>query len=117
MNFSDKTIKTLEFDKICEMLADCAPTDGARSMAISLMPSGDITEVLRRQRRTTDARRLADAKGMPSFGSVKDVSEACERAAKGAMLSTRELLEVARVLRSSRVLVDYLQNNKHLRHS
>ncbi|MBQ9806844.1 MAG: endonuclease MutS2 [Clostridia bacterium] len=113
MNFSDKTIKTLEFDKICEMLADCAPTDGARSMAISLMPSGDITEVLRRQRRTTDARRLADAKGMPSFGSVKDVSEACERAAKGAMLSTRELLEVARVLRSSRVLVDYLQNNKH----
>jgi len=56
---------------------------------------------------------LADAKGMPSFGSVKDVSEACERAAKGAMLSTRELLEVARVLRSSRVLVDYLQNNKH----
>lgn len=113
MNFSDKTIKTLEFDKICEMLADCAPTDGARSMAISLSPSSDITEVLRRQRRTTDARRLADVKGMPSFGSVKDVSEACDRAAKGAMLSTRELLEVARVLRSSRVLVDYLQNNKH----
>lgn len=112
MNFSEKTIKTLEFDKICDMLADCAPTEGAKSMAMCLMPSGDITEVLRRQRRTTDARRLADVKGMPPFGSVKDVSESCERAAKGAMLNTRELLEIARVLRSSRVLVDYLQNNK-----
>ena len=112
MNFSDKTLKTLEFDKICEMLAECAPTEGARSMALCLMPSADITEVLRRQRRTTDARRLSDIKGMPSFGSVKDVSEACERAVKGAMLSTRELLDVAKILRASRVLVDYLQNNK-----
>jgi len=112
MNFSDKTLKTLEFDKICEMLAECAPTEGARSMALCLMPSADIVEVLRRQRRTTDARRLSDIKGMPSFGSVKDVSEACERAVKGAMLSTRELLDIAKILRASRVLVDYLQNNK-----
>ena len=26
MNFTQKTLTTLEFDKICEMLADCAPT-------------------------------------------------------------------------------------------
>ncbi len=112
MSFSEKTLTTLEFDKICLMLADCAPTDGARELAMRLMPASDVTEVLRRLRRTTDARRLCDAKGMPPFGSVKDVSDACERAAKGAMLSTRELLEVGRVLRSARQLVDYLQNNK-----
>ena len=113
MSFSEKTLTTLEFDKICHMLADCAPTEGAQSMAYCLMPSGDITEVLRRLHRTTDARRLCDVKGMPPFGSVKDVSEACERAVKGAMLTTRELLEVARVLRSARGMVDYLNNNKH----
>ena len=112
MSFSEKTLKTLEFDKICHMLADCAPTEGARSMAYCLMPSGDITEVLRRLHRTTDARRLCDVKGMPPFGSVKDVSETCERAVKGAMLTTRELLEVARLLRSARGLVEYLKNNK-----
>ena len=112
MSFTDKTLTTLEFDKICAMLADCAPTEGAKSMALCLMPSGDITEVLRRLHRTTDARRLCDVKGMPPFGSVKDVSDACERAAKGAMLSTRELLEIGRILRSARGLVDYLKNNK-----
>ena len=113
MSFSEKTLITLEFDKICNMLADCAPTEGARELAYCLMPSADVTEVLRRLHRTTDARRLCDVKGMPPFGSVKDVSEACERAVKGAMLTTRELLEVARVLRASRGLVDYLKNNKH----
>ncbi len=112
MSFSEKTLTVLEFDKICRMLADCAPTEGARAMAYRLMPSGDITDVLRRQHRTTDAKRLCDAKGMPSFGSVKDVSEACERAAKGAMLTTRELLEVARILRTTRSLSDYQANNK-----
>ncbi|MBQ7346960.1 MAG: endonuclease MutS2 [Clostridia bacterium] len=112
MSFSEKTLTTLEFDKICNMLADCAPTEGAKSMALCLTPSGDITEVLRRLHRTTDARRLADVKGMPSFGSVKDVSAACERAAKGAMLSTRELLDVARLLHAARALVDYIKINK-----
>ena len=112
MSFSDKTFTTLEFDKICAMLADCAATEGARDMAFRLMPSADIVEVLRRLRRTTDARRLCDVKGRPPFGSVKDVSAACERAAKGAMLSTRELLEIARVLRAARALVDYLNQNK-----
>ncbi|MBQ8416141.1 MAG: endonuclease MutS2, partial [Clostridia bacterium] len=112
MKFSDKTLKTLEFDKICAMLADCAPTEGARGMALRLTPAWDVTEVLRRQRRTTDAKRLYDVKGMPPFGSPTDVSESCERAAKGAMLSTRELLEVGRILRSARGLTDYIKNNK-----
>ncbi|MBO5294630.1 MAG: endonuclease MutS2 [Clostridia bacterium] len=112
MSFSEKTLITLEFDKIRAMLADCAPTEGARAEAICLTPSGDTVEVLRRLRRTTDARRLADVKGMPPFGSAKDVSAAAERAAKGAMLSTRELLEVARLLHSARALVDYIKINK-----
>ncbi|MBQ9784538.1 MAG: endonuclease MutS2 [Clostridia bacterium] len=112
MNFSEKTLNTLEFDKICAMLADCAPTEGARAKAYRLTPTDDVTDVLRRLRRTTDARKLSDIKGMPPFGSVSDVSEACERAAKGAMLSTRELLEVGRLLHSARALSDYIKINK-----
>ena len=112
MNFSLKTLTTLEFDKICAMLAECAPTQGAKDRALALMPSGDATVVLRRLRRTTDARRLCDVKGQPPFGSVTDISDACQRAVKGAMLSTRELLEVGRVLRTARSLCDYIKINK-----
>ena len=111
MSFNEKTLHSLEFDKICEMLATHAPTEGAKSAARLLMPSDDIEVVLKRQRRTTDAKRLCDAKGMPSFGMVKDVSESCERADKGAILSPGELLAIASVLRTARMLSDYCHGN------
>ena len=112
MSFSEKTLTTLEFDKICAMLADCAPTEGARGLALCLMPSDDEREIRRRLTRTTDARRLSDAKGMPPFGTVREVSDAGERAEKGAMLSTRELLDIAALLRSARMLTDYNKVNR-----
>ena len=111
MSFSDKTLRTLEFDKICAMLEERAATEGAQIMARNLRPSEDTYTVLRRLRRTTDARRLADAKGAPSFGHIRDVSSACERAEKGAVLSPRELLDCANVLRTARILQDYHTGN------
>ncbi len=112
MLYSEKLFSTLEFDKIRAMLADCAMTEGARQMCLSLSPTDRPDTVLRRTRRTTDARRLVDAKGYPSFGDVKDVGGACERADKGAVLSLRELLDIADVLRTSRILLDYINGNK-----
>ena len=107
MGFSEKTLNTLEFDKIRTMLEECAPTEGAKERARCLLPSDDEVTVRRNLTHTTDARRLTDAKGIPPFGGIRDVSGACERAEKGAMLTTRELLEVARVLHAARALTDY----------
>ena len=111
MSFPEKTLHTLEFDKVREMLAACALTQGAADRARALVPYDDEELVLRYQRLTTDARRLAEAKGMPSFGAVKDVTGACERADKGATLSTRELLDVGDILRTARGLLDYCHGN------
>lgn len=111
MSFSEKTLRTLEFDKICSMLEDCAETEGAKILARDLRPSEDTVTVLRRLRRTGDARRLADAKGAPSFGHIKDISGVCDRAEKGAVLSMRELLDTANVLRVARTLQDYHTGN------
>ena len=112
MLYNDKNLRSLEFDKIREMLAECALTEGAKELSLSLLPSVYPEEILRRLRRTTDSRRLIDAKGVPSFGLVKDVTDSCERAGKGATLSARELLDVANVLRTSRSLIDYIRTNK-----
>ena len=112
MSFSEKTLRTLEFDKIRTMLAECASTEGAKALARSLCPTDDEVVVRRRLSQTTDARRLCDTKGMPPFGAVKDVGDSCERAVKGAMLNTRELLEIARLLRTSRMLWEYYKGNQ-----
>ena len=112
MNITEKTLTTLEFDKIRAMLAKSCHTEGAAAMAYSLAPTDRIDTIRRMQKRTTDARRLIDAKGVAPFGSVTDVGDICERAIKGAVLTPRELLLVAGVLRSARMLLDYIRANR-----
>ena len=112
MNITEKTLSTLEFDKIRQMLADCCHTVGSAQMALMLTPTDRLDMAKQRQTRTTDAKRLADAKGMPSFGSVSDVSDLCERALKGAILTPRELLDAAALMRTSRQLLEYIRTNK-----
>ena len=110
-NYS-KALTTLEFYKIREMLSECAPTDGSKDMAMKLTPSDDIVRIKRLLDQTSDAKKLAGIKGQPSFSGVKDVNPSLERASKGAMLSTRELLDIAVILRTSRRLLDYINGDK-----
>ena len=112
MYLPQKTITSLEFDKIRAMLADCAHTEGAKAAALALEPDDDEVHVLQRQRMTTDAKKLASYKGYPSFGMVKSVDSHCERAEKGAMLSARELLDIANVLRTSRGILEYSRTDR-----
>ncbi len=112
MLFSEKTLKILEYDKIKEMLVECASTDGAKARAKALMPSDDVDSVRQRQIRTADAKRLINAKGYPSFSAPESTTGAAERAYKGALLSPRELLDIASLLASARALLDYINADK-----
>ncbi len=113
MQQNEKVYTTLEYDKIRAMLAAAATTAGAKERALLLTPDDDAECVAARLRRTGDAYKLLADKGLPSFGAVKDLSDALERAAKGATLTTRELLDVGNLLRTARSLVEYIRTNRH----
>ena len=112
MHFTEKTLKTLEFDKIVEMLVDCAATDGAKARARALSPSDDYDIVVDRLTKTDDAKRLINAKGYPAFSAPERVTSSADRAYKGAVLSPGELLDIASLLRSARALLDYINTDK-----
>ena len=57
MSFDRKTLRTLEFDKICDRLVQLSATDGAKAKAAALMPDNDPDAIRRRLTRTTDAKR------------------------------------------------------------
>ena len=112
MLFSAKTLNTLEYYKILEKLSDLCATEGAKARAKSLMPTDDFDTVVKRQSGTDDAKRLINAKGYPSFFATERVVSSAERAYKGAILSPAELLEVASLLRSARMCLDYISTDK-----
>ncbi len=102
-----RTLKTLEFDKILDLLASHALTDGARARALALLPSDDYDTVLLRQTQTADARRLLSHKGYPPISGLADTADAVARAEKGATLSPTELLSLAKLLTATRLAKDY----------
>ncbi len=112
MLFTNKTLAALEYDKIIQSLADCAPTEGARAKALSLTPTDDIDIINKRQERTYDAKRLINAKGFPAFSAPDGVVSSAERSYKGATLSPSELIDIASLLRSSRAMLDYINTDK-----
>ncbi len=112
MPFTYRTAEILEFNKMIELLASLAFTEGARQKALALQPSDDYDTVVLRQRRTEDAKRLAFQKGYPAFSGVVDVCEAVERAEKGATLTMKELLQVAAIFFTTRGLKDYAEANR-----
>ncbi len=112
MLFTHKTLTTLEFDKITAMLAECAQTEGAKNKALSLVPCADIDQIISRQMRTEDAKRLINAKGYPAFSAEETVVASAERAYKGAVLSPREMLDIASLLASARRSLDYINTDK-----
>ena len=112
MLYTQKSLAMLEYDKVIASLAELALTDGAREMALRLVPSNAEKTVIKKQRITADARRLVDVKGYPSFGSVKNISEILGRAKRGALLQPIDLLEIKDLLFVSRGLSDYIKTDK-----
>ena len=107
----NRAIRILEFDKIREMLASVASTEGAKKRALTLLPTSNIEAVKRRQNYTADAKHMAGIKGVPSFNNIPDILDSVEKAEKNSILSPREILDVASVLHTSRLLLEYIHSD------
>lgn len=107
MKTIQKSRSTLEFDKIRKLLSDACPTEGSRTLAMELEPAEYEEDARLRLKRTSEAKELNVKKGMPPFGQVKDIYPILERADRNAVLTPRELLDTANVLKTSRSLVAY----------
>lgn len=96
----DKHCKTLELDKILQRLAGYCSCQDSRALALSIEPEKEIRGVRLLMQRTVDANTLTTRYATPSIGNIENCSAALKRAEIGARLSPKELLDVARVLRS-----------------
>ena len=103
----ENAVHALEFDKIRERLAYYAPTEGSKALARALMPTSSELIVKRTLAETDCAYTALAAKGMPPFGGVTDITDALDRADRGASITLAELLAIARVLSATRALREY----------
>mgnify|MGYP003094380530 CR=1 FL=1 len=103
----EKSIATLELPRVLEQLAACASTQEGKERCLALRPMTDPDDVQRAQEETSAAVEMLIKRGSPGFSGVKPVGASLHRADMGGSLNTRELLEVAAVLRCARTVQDY----------
>lgn len=100
MNYDiSRNAKTLELDKILELLSLQAGLADTAENALSLTPSSDFEEVKASLAKTNDAYIFMSKYSAPSFGAAKNVSSPLKRAQALAVLSIKELLDIAETLR------------------
>ena len=100
----EKSLLILELPSVLRMLQEEAVCEAAKEAALELRPTDIATEALDRLRETTDAKRMITMKGTAPLCDIRQVSGSLARARLGGMLNTRELLDIAGVLRAARQL-------------
>ena len=107
----DKSIRTLELPAVLRMLSEQTNSAEARERALATVPQTDEEDVGHLQDETEAARDMIGLKGSPAFSGIKPVAESLYRADHGGSLNTRELLDIAGVLRCARRVRDYFNDD------
>lgn len=98
---NEKALKTLEYDKIIEMLEGCATSTLGKDFCRNLRPFSDLTQIEVMQQETADALARIYKKGSLSFGGVKDIRGSLKRLEIGSTLGTGELLALCALLENT----------------
>jgi DNA mismatch repair protein MutS2 len=101
-NMNEKALKTLEFNKITQRLADLAITPAGKELCLTLVPFKSLKAVENAQQETEEALFVLSYQGKSPVTYFSDVRPHLISAQKGAILSLRALLEIAEVLRVTR---------------
>ena len=98
---NQKALKTLEYNKILELLEGYATSTLGKDLCRNLKPLSNLVEIETMQQETADALSRIYKKGSLSFSGVKDIRGSLKRLEIGSTLGTGELLAVCNLLENT----------------
>ncbi len=109
---NEKVLKTLEYHKIIQMLAECATSAPGRELCQALEPSTDLAGIELAQKQTGDALTRIFQKGSLSFSGTRNIGSSLKRLEIGGTLSIEELLRVASLLKVTKRAKSYSRSER-----
>lgn len=109
-----KTLITLEYDKILAKLAGYASFSTSADLARNLRPSNDHSEAIQRLAFTSEACFLRSIANEISVGGSRDIRPLVNRASQHGMLEAEDLLTIKQTLISARNLNRTLLTSDHI---
>jgi len=112
-----RSIKSLEFDKVLNLLSKQASLDDTVVMCGELKPAFTLAEVEDLLSKTGDAYSLIARFGAPSFGAAKNVNSYLSNAKAYGVLSPAALLQIGEVLRVIRSVREWREASQGVKSS
>lgn len=97
-----KTLHTLEYDKIIEILTEFAYSAAAKEQCRNLLPMTDLAAIGTAQQQTSDALMRILKKGSLSFSGIHPVGASLKRLEIGGSLNILELLQISSLLEAAK---------------
>ncbi len=106
-----KSLYLLEYDKVLKKLLQYAVLDSTKSLILQETPTSNFILAKHLLQKTKEAYDLLYNEGVGNVEYFEEMLDEPERASRGGMLSFKELLKCAKLLRSSRILKTMLENS------
>lgn len=110
MTILEKSLKTLEFDKITEKISNCAKTKQGKALCLSLKPFDDIVMIKNALQYTREAKSVLDIPSNLPIEYLTDIGE-IKNSLCASYLSEDELIDIAKTLKTSRLIKRFLADN------
>ena len=104
-----KTNKTLEFDKILEMLAELALSNNVKEDIVNLQPYMRETDVIKHMQHTTQGRTIIENAGSPPLAVITNLSKALSLVEQNAVLTADDLNYVSQFIVTCKRMKTYLR--------
>ncbi len=104
-----RVLKTLEFDKVRELVAEHCTSSAGRSQMEKLKPISNFEEVVRLLEETDEGLSILRIRGNVPLGGITDIRPHAKRAQMDGMLSAYELMQIANTIRASRILRQFIE--------
>lgn len=109
---NQKVLRTLEYNKIVERLAEYAFGADTKERCLSLLPSTSLSEITNAQQQTKDAMNRSLKKGRLDCSGIKPLSSAIRRVEIGGTMNIEELLGLCKLLETARRVKAYSRKER-----
>ena len=110
MKIVEKSLKSLEFDKILEKLASFSRLEQSSDLCFGASIYSNISSIEKQLNFTKEAKNILDIALEVPLEFVADV-QGIEKSTIGSYLKEKEILDIAKTMRTSRIVRNFLKEN------
>ncbi len=112
---SSSVLSKLEYKKVLNSISNYAVTENGKNIILNLLPSEDLEKITLQLKSVSEAKEILIRNTAPQIDYISDLFDIIVQSKiVGVVLPSKKIVEILKLARISRMLVQYLRNNSDL---